>query len=159
MQAIFQTPRPPFLQPVCSRVAPFYPVRRGIAHILRKIAPNTRRAAGAALETLRREETLIAGSGMSYHNLREVGNGFNAVSETFDAWLTEAVGAPDSASRSQRLEHWDLAPSARNAHPRAEHLLPLMVAAGAAGEEAGTRAFTDRIMGTVISGFQFGSSE
>jgi aromatic ring-opening dioxygenase catalytic subunit (LigB family) len=116
-------------------------------------------AAGAALETLRKEEILIVGSGMSYHNLREFGSGFNPVSDQFDQWLTDAVGAPAPATRSEQLRQWSLAPGARNAHPRAEHLLPLMVAAGAADADLGTKAFTDRIMGTVISGFQFGSSQ
>jgi len=32
-------------------------------------------------------------------------------------------------------------------HPREEHLIPLMVAAGAAGEDGGARIFHGRIMG------------
>ncbi len=120
--------------------------------------PSTHLAAGAALEPLRREEILIVGSGMSYHNLNEFGRAANPVSDTFDAWLTDAVGAPDPAMRSEKLLQWSLAPGARNAHPRSEHLLPLMVAAGAGGGDLGSKVFTDRIMGTVISGFQFGSS-
>jgi aromatic ring-opening dioxygenase catalytic subunit (LigB family) len=119
----------------------------------------THLAAGAALETLRKEGILIVGSGMSYHNLREFGSGFNPVSDKFDRWLTEAVRAPNATSRSEALRQWDLAPDARRAHPRAEHLLPLMVAAGAGGADLGTKVFTDRMMGTVVSGFQFGSSE
>lgn len=120
--------------------------------------PATHLAAGAALEILRKEGILIVGSGMSYHNLREFGSGFNPVSDKFDAWLTEAVCEPNSGLRSEKLRRWDLAPGARNAHPRSEHLLPLMVAAGAAGADLGTKVFTDRIMGTVVSGFQFESS-
>ena len=80
------------------------------------------------------------------------------LSDKFDAWLTEAVCEPNSGLRSEKLRRWDLAPGARNAHPRSEHLLPLMVAAGAAGADLGTKVFTDRIMGTVVSGFQFESS-
>jgi hypothetical protein len=34
-----------------------------------------------------------------------------------------------------------------------------MVAAGAGGEDLGTKVFTDRIMGAVISGFQFGEGK
>jgi aromatic ring-opening dioxygenase catalytic subunit (LigB family) len=120
--------------------------------------PATHLVAGVALETLRKEEILIVGSGMSYHNLREFGSGFNPVSDKFDRWLTEAVCAPDATSRSEALRQWGLAPGARNAHPRSEHLLPLMVAAGAGGADLGTKVFTDHIMGTVVSGFQFGSS-
>jgi aromatic ring-opening dioxygenase catalytic subunit (LigB family) len=41
--------------------------------------------------------------------------------------------------------------------PRAEeHLLPLMVVAGAAGEDAGLKVFTDRVMETTLSAFRFG---
>ena len=119
--------------------------------------PATHLAAGAALEPLRQEGILIVGSGMSYHNLRQYGSGSNPQSEQFDAWLTEAACAPAPGSRSEMLRQWSLAPAARNAHPRAEHLLPLMVAAGAAGADLGTKTFSDRIAGAVISGFQFGS--
>jgi aromatic ring-opening dioxygenase catalytic subunit (LigB family) len=53
--------------------------------------------------------------------------------------------------------HWRNAPAARSAHPREEHLIPLMVAAGAAGEDGGSRIFHDRIMGAAISAFGFGT--
>jgi hypothetical protein len=35
-------------------------------------------------------------------------------------------------------------------------LLPLMVAAGAGGGDAGRRAYGDRVFGKAVSGFQFG---
>ena len=41
-------------------------------------------------------------------------------------------------------------------HPREEHLIPLMVAAGAAPGERGIRTFGESIGGKQISGFQFG---
>jgi hypothetical protein len=64
-------------------------------------------------------------------------------------------GAPE---REQALIHWAQAPSARLCHPpRAEeHLLPLMVAAGAATGEPGRRVFSDRVMETTLSAFSFG---
>src|SRR5262249_8806523 len=91
-------------------------------------------AIGRALAPLRDEGVLLIGSGMSYHNMR----GFMkpeslAFSERFDAWLAQAVTA-EPAARDAQLADWQRAPSAREAHPREEHLLPLMVAAGAAGE-------------------------
>ena len=49
------------------------------------------------------------------------------------------------------------APAARACHPREEHLLPLMVAAGAAGNDSGSRAFHDMIGGKAISGYAFGA--
>ena len=55
---------------------------------------------------------LIIGSGLSFHNLGALG------------------------------EQWSAAPGARACHPREEHLLPLMVAAGAAAGDAGRQAFS-----------------
>jgi aromatic ring-opening dioxygenase catalytic subunit (LigB family) len=119
--------------------------------------PAEHMAAGKALGALRDEGVLIVGSGMSYHNMR----GFStpaatAPSEAFDRWLTQAVSDPDPKDRWERLTHWDEAPSARNAHPREEHLLPLMVAAGAAADERGERVFSDVAMNARLSGFRFG---
>ena len=54
------------------------------------------------------------------------------------------------------LCQWQSAPYAREAHPREEHLLPLMVVAGAASDEPGKNIYTDRVMGATVSGFQFG---
>ena len=115
-------------------------------------------AAGRALQALRQEGVLIIGSGMSYHNMRGYGDPRSGpISDEFDAWLTAAVQAA-SPQRQQSLIDWAQAPSARLSHPpRAEeHLLPLMVVAGAAGEDAGLKVFTDRVMETTLSAFRFG---
>jgi aromatic ring-opening dioxygenase catalytic subunit (LigB family) len=111
---------------------------------------------GRALAPLRDEGILIFGSGMSYHNMR----GFRdpsgrPISETFDAWLREAVTA-EPPERDRRLSTWADAPAARGAHPREEHLLPLMVIAGAAGTDRGHVAWNGSFMGTRISGVHFG---
>jgi aromatic ring-opening dioxygenase catalytic subunit (LigB family) len=108
---------------------------------------------GAALAPLREQGVLIVGSGMSYHNLRAFGPSAAGVSAGFDAWLAETAAAPD---RERRLARWDEAPGARAAHPREEHLLPLMVAAGAAAGEPGKRIFDDRVMGATVSAIRFG---
>ena len=88
---------------------------------------------GKALEPLRDQGVAIVGSGMSYHDLRHFRDGDTAASAAFDAWLDETAKAPP-AERDARLAAWDKAPSARECHPREEHLLPLMVVAGAAGD-------------------------
>ena len=111
---------------------------------------------GRALQPLRQQGVLIVGSGMSYHNLRGFGTEFGAASDQFDAWLADAVCAPSAQMRNQKLEHWQAAPHARLAHPREEHLLPLMVASGTAGEHLGHRIFTDRVMGVTVSAYRFG---
>ena len=104
---------------------------------------------------------LIVGSGMSYHNMRGFmsgpGNpGPRRASERFDAWLAEAVEKPSASDRNDALIKWSEAPAARESHPREEHLLPLMVAAGAAGDDLGKRVFKDDVMGVIVSAIQFG---
>lgn len=124
----------------------------------RDLDPAAHLAAGRALAALRDEGVLILGSGMSFHNMRGYGDPrFGPVSDQFDAWLTDTVTAPPAA-REQALAHWEQAPQARLCHPpRAEeHLLPLMVVAGAAGEDAGQRVFGDRVLETTLSAFRFG---
>lgn len=113
---------------------------------------------GQALAPLRDEGVLIIGSGMSFHNMRGYGDPrFGPISDVFDEWLSQAVRAP-GALRREALTQWDKAPSARQCHPpRAEeHLLPLMVAAGAADDDYGQKVFSDRVMKTTLSGFCFG---
>jgi aromatic ring-opening dioxygenase catalytic subunit (LigB family) len=115
-------------------------------------------AAGRALQALRDQDVLIIGSGMSFHNMRGYGNPqFGPVSDRFDAWLTQAVES-SPGQRDDLLTHWEQAPEARQCHPpRAEeHLIPLMVAAGAAGQGAGRKVFSDRVMETSLSAFVFG---
>jgi aromatic ring-opening dioxygenase catalytic subunit (LigB family) len=111
---------------------------------------------GAALAPLRDEGVLIMGSGLSYHNLRALRSASaGPVSDQFEAWLTEAVSDPDAASRSQRLSRWETAPGARLAHPREEHLIPLMVAAGAADQSRGALDFRERVWGVSMASYRF----
>jgi aromatic ring-opening dioxygenase catalytic subunit (LigB family) len=113
-------------------------------------------AAGRALAPLRDEGTLIVSSGMSFHNMRGFGRPESLErSQEFDNWLTRVVEGPQ-AERAASLEAWSNAPFARYAHPREEHLIPLMLAAGAAGEDMGRRIFTDAPMNAVNSAYQFG---
>ncbi len=111
---------------------------------------------GAALAPLRDEGVLILGSGNSYHNTQGMMTGGGAeASARFDDWLVEAVVAPGEA-RERALSRWEAAPDAREAHPREEHLIPLMIAAGAARDEPGARVFSDVIMSAAISAIRFG---
>jgi aromatic ring-opening dioxygenase catalytic subunit (LigB family) len=117
-------------------------------------------AAGRALTPLRNEGVLIVGSGLSYHNLRMLGPAGAQSSREFDAWLTQAVCENSGEARNRKLEQWTSAPSARVAHPREDHLIPLMVAAGAADEEPGERVyFEDEFFGGLtVSSYRFGKS-
>jgi aromatic ring-opening dioxygenase catalytic subunit (LigB family) len=115
---------------------------------------------GRALAPLRDEGVLIIGSGSSYHNLRRFfgPRGRREDSVQFDAWLGQTLTAVAAEERSRRLEHWDQAPAAHEAHPRAEHLLPLHVAVGAAEEEPGVLAYReDDFLGSItLSSYRFG---
>ena len=109
---------------------------------------------GQALAPLRGEGVLIMGAGMSVHNLRALGDPrMTAPATAFDEWLNTAATSP-ADQRTRMLAQWQDAPNARLCHPRHEHLLPLMVAAGASGS-TGTRIFHENVLGTPIAGFRF----
>ncbi len=113
--------------------------------------------AGQALAALRDEGVLILGSGLTYHNMR----GFNRdastpVAEVFEAYLNDAIAAPDASQRNDMLVNWESAPGARLAHPQEDHLLPLMVVAGAAGQDTGHRLFSDHVMKVAMASYTFG---
>jgi len=111
---------------------------------------------GRALAPLRDEGVFIVGSGMSYHNMRGfMQAGAGPTSDAFDSWLRETLTCAP-AERDRRLSDWDDAPAARACHPREEHLLPLMVVAGAAGESVGQIAYNDVFMGVRLSAVHFG---
>jgi len=117
--------------------------------------PATHIAIGKALEPLRDEGVFIVASGLSYHNLRALHPEYASNAKAFDAWLHE-VAIAEPAARDQALVAWTKAPHAREVHPREEHLLPLMVAAGAAGADRGTVPFTGTIRELAVSAGQFG---
>ncbi|MDY0029721.1 MAG: class III extradiol ring-cleavage dioxygenase [Pseudobdellovibrionaceae bacterium] len=113
---------------------------------------------GKMLTPLRAENVLIIGSGMSYHNMRVLmsrGRSENLSGE-FNEWLVRSITDLPHSERQTALTDWEKAPGARNAHPREEHLISLMVAAGAAGDSVGQHVFEDIVMGSTISAFRFG---
>ena len=113
-------------------------------------------AMGRALAPLRDEGVFIIGSGLSFHNLRAFGDPrARPVAEAFDAWLRDAA-TREPAERDRALAHWVDAPSARLAHPREEHLLPLHVIAGAAGADRGVVAFDGTFAGLRVSAYHYG---
>src|SRR3546814_7907440 len=90
--------------------------------------PKQHLALGRALAPLRDENILIIGSGLSYHNLRQIYGGGSAASAQFDAWLQKVLLGSPIEQRAALLADWENAPAARLAHPREDHLIPLMVA-------------------------------
>ncbi|KAI7458818.1 aromatic ring-opening dioxygenase LigB subunit [Hortaea werneckii] len=104
------------------------------------------------------EGCVVVGSGMAVHNLRDLWSAMAmsrrmgeeegvtrplGYTSAFDEALREAVEGSSGEERRKRmlalLKRGDL----RQAHPSLEHLLPIFVAAGAAGEdEMGKRLWT-----------------
>lgn len=116
--------------------------------------PDLHLAAGRALASLRDEGVLIIGSGMSFHDLKAFGDKrFTRPSQAFDVWLTSTLMQPGDV-RAERLVRWAEAPGAQTAHPTAEHLIPLMVAAGAS-DAPGEKIYGELVLETAVSGFRF----
>ncbi|QJD60885.1 dioxygenase [Pseudomonas sp. gcc21] len=113
---------------------------------------------GRALSELRDEGVLIIGSGMSFHNMPGYGDArYGSISAEFDEWLTAAVES-QPAQRDSLLQKWTQAPQARLCHPPGgeEHLIPLLVAAGAGNDSAGRKIYSEQVMETTISAYRFG---
>lgn len=124
----------------------------------RDMDPAAHIAAGRALAALRDDGVLVVGSGMSFHNMRGYGDPrYTPVSAKFDAWLTAAIESP-TAQREALLREWASAPHARDSHPPGgeEHLLPLLVAAGAGAGSEGRKVYSEEVMKTTLSAFRFG---
>ena len=127
--------------------------------LVKTLDPETHIKLGKALESLRNEKMLIFGSGMSYHNMRGFMLGGTSAlenSEKFDYWLSNTVLNSNSNERNFALMNWKKAPAALKCHPRSEHLVPLFVIAGAAGNDSGLIDYTGTLMGVKVSGYKFG---
>ena len=124
--------------------------------LVQGLDPAQHLALGRAIAPLRDDGIFIIASGMTFHNLRIFRDPRSApIAETFDAWLRETM-ALDAGARGPRLIDWLSAPAARLAHPREEHLLPLMVATGAAGDDPAHLAYNNTFAGLRLSAFHFG---
>ena len=123
----------------------------------RGLDPQFHMKLGRALAPLRDENVLVIGSGLSFHNLRALNDArFNQPAKEFDDWLTGVLCDGPADRRETRLSEWESAPAARLCHPEEEHLLPLMVAVGAAAGDPGEHAFSGTIWQKAISAFHFG---
>ncbi|GEO01062.1 dioxygenase [Novosphingobium sediminis] len=115
-------------------------------------------ALGQALAPLRDEGVVIMGSGLTYHNLRVFNARAAEPSRQFDAWLRHALLDLPPEDRAAQLMRWEAAPAARLVHPREDHLIPLMVALGAAGADPATCIYSqaDLFGGITVSSWRFG---
>ena len=125
--------------------------------LLRGLDPGAHLALGKSLGKLKNENILVIGSGFSFHNLHVFFNQTigapDPENDAFQDWLIETCTGPlDESEREQALTHWSQAPFARYCHPREEHLMPLLVCAGMAGQP-GEVIFDDQILGKRSLGF------
>lgn len=106
--------------------------------LMRGAGPAEHERLGAALAVLREQDILVIGSGSLTHNLQEYrGQSLDTPPPPwvtdFAAWMRIALkNSTWDALRDYRRQ----APHAERNHPTEEHLLPLFVARGAAGEAA-----------------------
>lgn len=114
-------------------------------------------AVGRALAELEKDGVLVLASGSATHNLRLLqwqGGPAEDWAVEFEAWLNDKIAAGDVTALT---EYRTRAPHAVRAHPRDEHLLPLFVALGAAGEGAHGRrlhgSFTHGSLSMAAYGF------
>ncbi len=111
---------------------------------------------GRRLRPLRKEGVVIMGSGMSFHNMGaffEQGGAKKAEwskkSKIFDDWINEQLTSEKKADRSTLCD-WEKACAVGKAcHPRAEHLQPLLVCAGAAAAGGDVTAVRGKMMGGI----------
>ena len=102
---------------------------------------------GRAVQKLREENVQIIVSGMAVHNLRDM---WVAMSQkrtmpyaiSFDRALQEAVETEPGEGRDRAMEGLLRRADARGAHPSFEHLLPVHIGVGAAGEDKGKMVWT-----------------
>jgi 4,5-DOPA dioxygenase extradiol len=125
--------------------------------LIRGLDPSAHIALGKALGSLMHENILVIGSGFSFHNMNAFswqGMGdADLANDAFQEWLIDTcAGSLTESEREKRLTEWEKAPSARYCHPREEHLLPLHVCQGMAGNPA-ELIFDDKILGKRSVGF------
>lgn len=113
---------------------------------------------GQALAPLRDEGVLILASGNATHNLREL----NATEAAPPEWVTQFAQWLDDAILAGKtealLQYRELAPFAVRNHPTDEHLLPMFVAMGAAGNAVEATqlhsSFTYGVLSMAAYGFE-----
>lgn len=94
---------------------------------------------GRALAQFRDRDTLIVCSGQATHGMANTSelsaDGISTDAEQFQGWLDEVLTNASELTfqqRQERLLAWETkAPFAAQAHPRPEHFMPFLVAAGA----------------------------
>ncbi|KAI9037712.1 DODA-type extradiol aromatic ring-opening family dioxygenase [Aspergillus affinis] len=115
---------------------------------------------GQAVSALRDENILIIVSGMAVHNLRDLqftwGNPQPLpYTVSFDEALKDAVTTAPG-DRERAMAELLKRPDARQAHPYFDHLLPIHIGAGAAGDDVAKRLWTLKEGSMSWAQFRFG---
>ncbi len=129
--------------------------------VLSSQSPSDLYKLGEALRPLRDQQIAIIGSGSaSYHNLREWFTGGTmtpAFKNRHSAWakaMDDAMLTSGSDERAAKVQDWRKWPNASSMHPPggAEHLSPLIVCAGAGGEQV-AESWSDELMGVDMKSY------
>lgn len=129
--------------------------------IQHRLGPAHQLAIGRALAPLRHERVLVLASGAITHNLADVGRRRRegrthepppAWAAEFEAWVDGRVAA---GAKDDLVDYRRLAPGAEMAHPRDEHYLPLLTAAGAADGGGRTLHRSFELGGLGMSAYAF----
>ena len=112
------------------------------------------------MSALRDENILIIVSGMAVHNLRDLqftwGNPQPLpYTVSFDEALKDAVTTAPG-DRERAMAELLKRPDARQAHPYFDHLLPIHIGAGAAGDDVAKRLWTLKEGSMSWAQFRFG---
>ena len=139
--------------------------------IVKSEDPATHIKMGIALESLRDNGVAIVGSGFaSLHNppaMRALYFGgpeevqhWGPLVDGWNAALTKVVLAGTTEERARGLEKWQDLPHAAEIHPEGEteHLMPLIVCAGAAGNSKGG-SYTDVFCGVDVYTYYWGADD
>ena len=115
---------------------------------------------GRAVANLRSQNIAIMVSGMAVHNIRDfrftIGTSRPMpYTSSFDEALKDAVTSLP-AEREQKMANLLRRPDARQAHPTFDHLLPIYVGAGAAGDDVGERLWTMKEGSVSWAQYRFG---
>lgn len=115
---------------------------------------------GRAVANLRSQNIAIMVSGMAVHNLRDfrftVGTSWPMpYTSSFDEALKDAATSLP-AEREQKMANLLRRQDARQAHPTFDHLLPIYVGAGAAGDDVGERLWTMKEGSVSWAQYRFG---
>jgi 4,5-DOPA dioxygenase extradiol len=123
---------------------------------------------GHALSSLRDQNIMIIGGGMTVHNLRasmpflgtDICNNVYPFTQDFNDATVKAVTTNMTAKREEDIHGLYKREDLRLAHPSLEHLMPLAVCCGAAGDDVGECLFKAVEYGALgWANFRFGGSK